>query len=330
MAVGRVCIFGAGAIGSWIAARLAAAGNEVSIVARGPHLDAVRDRGIRLHADDGIVNARVRASASAAELGEQDVVFVTLKATALRAFADAAAPLLGPDTACVFVQNGVPWWYAHGIAPGCPAPPDLSALDPSGALRNSIGYARTVGAVAYSPNDLVEPGVVRNHAGSRNMLVVGEPDGRASPRTDALRAMLNGAGLYSPAAPDLRAAIWDKLLLNFGATICVPIGEPAEAVARDPALRALRSRMIAEGRAIAAAHGIDVSCAPARPGGPQSTAAGAHKPSILQDYELGRPMEVEAILKAPLAFARAARVDAPALEALAAIVGRMAAAKGLY
>ncbi len=323
----RLCVFGAGAVGSHIAARLAQHGHEVSVVMRGAHLLAVQDKGIELHVAGTVVRARVRASERPAELGRQDAVFVTLKGTGLAAFAAGAAPLLGPDTACVFVQNGVPWWYASGLGTSRPVPPDLSRLDPGGATAAAIGLARVVGAVVYSSNDLVAPGVVHNHSPGRNMLVLGETDDRSSTRVDALRMALAAAEILSPATADLRTAVWDKLLINFGSSLCVPIGEPIRGVLEDPALVAVRARMIEEGRAIAAAHGVDAALAPERPGGAQPS---AHKPSMLQDYELGRPMEVEAILKAPLAFARAASVATPTLDALAAVVAHMAVTKGLY
>ena len=294
---------------------------------RGAHLRAVQEKGIELHVAETVVRAKVRASEMPAELGPQEAVFVTLKGTGLAAFAAGAAPLLGPDTACVFLQNGVPWWYAHGLAPERPAPPDLSRLDPGGALAKAIGLARVVGAVVYSSNDLMSPGVIHNHSPGRNMLVLGETDDRPSARIDALRKALAGAEILSPETADLRTAVWDKLLINFGSSLCVPIREPIRAVLEDPALVAVRARVIEEGRAIATAHGVDPARAPKRPGGAQPS---AHKPSMLQDYELGRPMEVEAILQAPLAFARAAGIATPTLDALAAVVAHMAATKGLY
>ncbi|MBI1943714.1 MAG: oxidoreductase, partial [Betaproteobacteria bacterium] len=146
-------------------------------------------------------------------------------------------------------------------------------------------------------------------------------------RVAALRALLEEAGMQSPPAPDIRQAVWNKLLLNFGSCLCVLLGEPVSAVLEDPALRAVRERLLAEGRAIARAHGVSPDDAPRRPGGAQPS---AHKPSMLQDYELGRPMEVEAILAVPRAFARAAGLELPTLEALAATVARLAARKGLY
>jgi len=235
----------------------------------------------------------------------------------------------------VFVQNGVPWWYAQGIDGETrfrrPRPPDLSRLDPGGVLARTISPERVIGAVVYSSNDLVAPGEIVNHSAGRNMLVVGEKDDRQTPRIAALRALLTEAGLHSPAAPDIRQAVWDKLLINFGSTLCVPLGEPISALVEDPRLHSARERLFAEGRAIAHAHGVRPEDAPRRPGGgKQISGASQHKPSMLQDYELGRPMEVEAILATPCAFAHAAGVEAPALESLTAVTARLAARKGLY
>ena len=326
----RICIFGAGAIGGHLAARLAAVGHEVSVVARGGHLEAMHANGITLHAGESKIHARVRASDRAAHLGAQEAIFVTTKATGLGDFAESAAPMLGHETAVVFVQNGIPWWYAQGLATSRPKPPDLSRLDPGAKLARAIAAERLIGAVVYSSNDLVEPGIVHNHTPGRNMLVLGEPDDRPSARTAALRAVLEAAQMASPPTADIRQSVWDKLLINFGSTLCVPLGEPIKAVMEDAALREIRERLIAEGRAIAKAHGVSPAGAPKRPGGQQASGATLHKPSMLQDYELGRPMEIEAILAAPLAFARAAGVPTPTLDAVAAITARLAATRGLY
>jgi len=330
----RICVFGAGAVGGHLAAKLAAAGHEVSAVARGANLEALRARGIALRSivqsEARTIAGRVRASERPAELGAQDAVFVTTKATGLAALAAGAAPLCGPHTVFIFVQNGIPWWYAQGLAASRPRPPDLSRLDPGGALARAIAPERVLGGVVYSSNDLVEPGVVENHSAGRNMLVIGEPDDRPSERIEALRALLTEADMHSPAASDIRQSVWDKLLINFGATLCVPLGEPIRAILEDPALRAVRERLFAEGRAIARAHGVATADAPRRPGGQQTAGSTPHKPSMLQDYELGRPMEVEAILMAPRAFGRAAGLETPTLETLAAIIARLAAARGLY
>ena len=334
----RICVFGAGAVGGHLAARLAAAGHEVSAVARGANLEAIRSRGIALRAaagngggdEGGTISGRVRASDRPSDLGRQDAVFVTTKATGLAALADGAGPLTGPHTAFIFVQNGIPWWYAQGIAASRPRPPDLSRLDPGGAVARAVAPERVIGAVVYSSNDLVEPGVIHNHTPGKNMLVIGEPDDRPSERIGALREQLSDAGLHSPPTSDIRQSVWDKLLLNFGSTLCVPLGAPISVLLEDPELRAVRERLFAEGRAIARAHGVRPEDAPKRPGGQQVSGATAHKPSMLQDYERGRPMEIEAILIAPRAFARAAGLETPTLETLVAITARLAAAKGLY
>ena len=326
----RICIFGAGAVGGHIAAKLAAAGHDVSAVARGPNLAALKAGGIALREGERTFTGRVRASDNAAQLGEQDVVFVTTKATALAAFAEAAAPLSDANTTFVFVQNGIPWWYAQGLSAERPKPPDLSRLDPGGALARAIPPASVIGAVVYSSNSVTAPGQIENFSEGRNMLVVGETDDRQTPRIAELRGLLSSAGLFSPPATDIRQAVWDKLQLNFGSTLCVPLGLPLSALVNDPALRAARDRLIAEGRAIARAHGVSMEEVPQRQGGKQTAGATSHKPSMLQDYELGRPMEVEAILALPCAFARAAGVAVPTLDAVHAVTARLAARKGLY
>jgi len=327
----RFCVFGAGAIGGHLAAKLAAAGHEVAAVARGATLAALQASGVALKAGERTIRGRVRAAGSAAQLGPQDAVFVTTKATGLGDFAAAAPALAGPETLFVFVQNGVPWWYAQGLSAARRRPPDLQRLDPGGRLARAIPAAGIAGAVVYSSNDIVAPGVVENSTAGRNMLVIGAPDDREDARIAALREVLGAADMHSPPTRDIRASVWDKLVINLGSALCVAVGEPLAALIEDPALRAARERIFAEGRAVARAHGVAVEDAPRRPGaGAQASSATRHKPSMLQDYELGRPMEIEAILAAPLAFARAAGVETPALETLAAVVARLAAAKGLY
>jgi 2-dehydropantoate 2-reductase len=340
MKLRRICVFGAGAIGGHLAAKLAAAGHDVSVVARGANLAAIQANGVALregtHADARTVAGRVRASDRPSDLGAQDVVFVTTKATALGGLVPAVSALSDAATAFVFVQNGVPWWYATGLRSGPhsarPLPPDLSRLDPGGALQRAIGPGRVIGAVVYSSNDLRRPGVVVNHTAGRDMLVVGEIDDRPSARVAALRELLGAARMHSPESDDIRKSVWDKLQLNFASSLCVPLGEPVSVFAEDPALHAVRARLLAEGRAIAAAHGVSLEGAPQRPGAAGSPSAGAtaHKPSMLQDYEMGRPMEVDAILTLPCEFARASGVAAPTLEAVRAVVARLAARKGLY
>ena len=194
----RICIFGAGAVGSHFAVRLALAGHEVSCVMRGPHLDAVKANGLTLRVGDAEYKANVKASDDPAALGPQDFVISTLKATGVSALAAGLPPLLRDDTAVIFAQNGIPWWYDIGLPNNHPATPDLGFLDPGGKLRAAIPRERIIGGVIFSSNEVIAPGVVANLSPERNMLLVGECDDRQSERIERLRAALNGASIQSP------------------------------------------------------------------------------------------------------------------------------------
>jgi 2-dehydropantoate 2-reductase len=323
----KICVFGAGAVGGHIAAKLAATGHDVSVVARGANLEAIRDKGIALVHGADTIRGRVRTS----DPGLQDFVFVTLKANALGAFAEAAPRLVGKDTRVVFAQNGIPWWYSIGLSKERPAPPDLSRLDPRGRLRVALTTSQVVGCVVYSANEVREPGVIVNNVPGNNMLVVGQADDSDSKEVRTLRKLLTESDLYSPPTPDIRTSVWAKLVQNLStAALCTLLGASVKEVRSDAELAELSRRLAAEARAIAAAHGVDPERAPTRPAGGQSSGAISHKPSMLQDYERGRPMEVEALLVAPLAFSRAAGLAAPTLETVVPLVVFKAAAKGLY
>ena len=313
----RICIFGAGAVGGHIAARLAARGHDVSVVARGAHLEAMARNGVKLIHGDEVISGPVRTHA----IGEQDAVFITLKANMLGAFADAAAPLLGAHTAVVFAQNGIPWWYAE----------DMESLDPGRRLKNLLPRRNVVGGVVYSANEVLEPGVIRNFVPNNNMLVIGDANNRDPERVQHLRRALEDAGMSSPRPHDIRQAVWAKLVQNLGhSSLCLLTESTTSAVVGDAALKKLSDRMKAEASAIAQAHGIDIARAPTRPGGGHSSGAVGHKPSMLQDYERGRPMEIESQLMAPLAFGRAAGVATPTLDMIIPLAAHKAASKGLY
>jgi 2-dehydropantoate 2-reductase len=324
----RVCVFGAGAVGGHLAAKLAASGNDVSVLARGAHLETMRAKGVTLLHGEQVIHAQVRASDRAAQLGAQDFVLVTLKANLLPVFARDAAPLLAPETAVAFVQNGIPWWYGQGLALKLP---DFSRLDPHGELARAIAPERVIGAVVFSANEVDAPGVIRNLVPGRNMLVVGEPDDRLSKRIQLLRESLDRADMHSPPAKEIRQVIWSKLVLNLGTSIlCTLTGETVSGVRGSAELSAIAGKLKSEGTAIAAAYGISPQGAPERPGGGQSSGQIAHKPSMMQDYERGRPMEIDAQVMMPLEFARAAGVPAPTLEALAPLLAHKARRKKLY
>ena len=316
----KLCVFGAGAVGGHIAAKLAAAGNDVSVVARGAHLAAMRSRGIKLLHGGETILGRVRAAETAREIGPQDAVFVTLKANLLPAFAEQAQWLLGADTAVVFVQNGIPWWYDER----------LTRLDADGRLARAVARERIVGGVAYSANEIVEPGVIENHVPGNNMIVIGRPDGAETPLLRQLREALGRADLSSPPLADIRQSIWSKLAQNlWTSTLCTITGMTVREVQDHAPLAAVAEQARQEAAAIARGLGVQFERAPRRPSGKSSSGA-AHKPSMLQDYERGRPMEVEAQLVAPLELGRMEKVHTPTLDVLVPLVAAKAAAKGLY
>ena len=321
----RICIFGAGAIGSHFAVRLALAGHDVSCVMRGPHLEAVKAHGLTLRVGNGEFLAKLRASNDPAALGPQDLVISTLKANSLSSLVSGLPPLLRDDTAVLFAQNGIPWWYDIGLAPDHPPPPDLGFLDPGGRLRAVASRERIIGGVVYSSNEVVAPGIVVNASPERNMLLIGECDDRSSPRIEGLRDVLEKAGIRSPSVARIRQAIWSKLLTNMSMSVlCLVTGQTAKAVRDDPALREVVPRLLDE------ANSVGQSCFPEVQRVTRSGPAPDHKPSILQDYERGRPMEIDALVTAPAAFARAAGRSTPMLDLLAALAIRQARDKGLY
>jgi len=325
----RICVFGAGAIGGNFAARLADAGNEVSVVARGAHLEAIRAKGLTLIDGDRKIVATVKASDRPADLGKQDIVISTLKANGLPALAEGVGPLLGPETGVVFAQNGIPWWYGRGLDKSRPAAPDLSRLDPGGALARAVGYERAMGGTISSPNHVIEPGVVHNEQPERNTLWVGEIDDAQTPRVEALRKALIAAGIASPPTKDIRYDVWHKLMANLtGSTVCLILSQ-SNHVQKTPLINALCRRSHAEALAVAAAHGVKLDDSPDVRYGSKRVYFD-HRPSILQDYDLGRPMEIEAIVRAPLAFARSAGVPTPTLDVVEALTVSMAESKGLY
>jgi 2-dehydropantoate 2-reductase len=321
----RICIFGAGAVGSHFAVRLALAGHDVSCVMRGPHLEAVKAKGLTLRVGDTEFQARVKASDDPAALGPQDLVISTLKANALGSLVAGLPPLLRDDTAIVFAQNGIPWWYDLGLPSDHPAPPDLGFLDPGGGLHAVVSSERIIGGVIFSANEVVEPGVVKNLSPDRNMLLAGECDDRASERIERLRAMLDEASIQSPPTPRIREAIWSKLMTNMSMSVlCLITGQTARGARIEPALRDVVPRLLEE------AHAIGRSCCPDVQRVTRSGPAPDHKPSLLQDFERGRPMEIDALVRAPAAFARAAGLSTPMLDLLAGLAIRQARDKGLY
>jgi 2-dehydropantoate 2-reductase len=321
----RICIFGAGAVGSHFAVRLKLAGHDVCCVMRGPHLEAVKANCLTLRVGDAKFSARVKASDDPAALGPQDLVISTLKANSLGSLVTGLPPLLGENTAIVFAQNGIPWWYDIGLPSDHPPPPDLAFLDPGGRLRALVSRERIVGGVIYSSNEVVEPGVVENLSPDRNRLLVGECDDRASERIEHLRAVLNQASIQSTPVTRIREAIWSKLMTNMSMSVlCLITGQTAKGARAEPALREVVPRLLEEAQAIGRSCYQDVERVT------RSGPAPDHKPSLLQDFERGRPMEIDTLVRAPAAFARAAGLSTPMLDLLAGLAIRQARDKGLY
>lgn len=324
----KTTIFGAGAVGGHLAARLGAAGAEVAAVARGAQLAAIQARGITLHIKDERYHARVRVTDRPETLGHQDLVIVTVKSSVLPELASSIAKLVGPDTSVVFAMNGIPWWYLYRDA-STAAKPDLSRLDPGGALAREIGCERVIGCMINSANEVIEPGVIRNSPMTKNKFTLGEPDGTLSGRVRAIAAELERWGLEVPVTQEIRVDIWDKLLRNLSTSpICSLTGEPIAVVGRHPELYETSRNLMREGLAVCAAHGIDVadnfeSSYGTRPSSP-------HKSSMLQDFERGRPPEIDGILTAVQAFARAAQMPTPTIDAVTALVVEKARRMGLY
>jgi 2-dehydropantoate 2-reductase len=324
----KTTIFGAGAVGGHLAARLGAAGADVSAVCRGEQLAAIRERGITLHIHDERYHSRLQATDRPQDLGPQDLVIVTAKSSVLPEMASSIATLCGPDTAVVFAMNGIPWWYLYR-AKGKAPPPDLSRLDPDGALAREIGHERVIGCMINSANEVVEPGVIRNSPMTKNKFTLGDPDGTVSRRIQAISDFLEAHDVHAPITETIRVEIWDKLLRNLSTSpICALTGEPIGVIGRHEELFGLAKALMAEGLATTRAHGIapDVTVERAYGRRPSSP----HKSSMLQDFEHGRPPEIDGILTAVQAFARAAGVPTPHLDAVTALVIEKARKAGLY
>ena len=323
----RICIFGAGAIGGYMAGMMGRAGHEVSIVARGPHLAAIRENGLRLQLDDGESISRPSATDDPAELGPQDYVIVTLKAHSIPGVVDAMQPLLGDETAVVFGVNGVPWWYFYG-QPGAHENARLASVDPGDRIWNGIGPERAIGCVVYPAAEVVEPGVIGGVDGDRFSL--GEPTGERSERARRLSEILISSGLKAPVRPRLREEIWIKLWGNCSLNpVSALTGATLEQMTRDPEVRAVLRAIMVEATEVAEKLGvvfpIDVE---KRLAGAE--AVGAHKTSMLQDLERGRPMEIDALVSAVQELARLTGTPTPHLDAVLALVKQRARLAGCY
>lgn len=321
----RICIFGAGAIGGYMGVRLAQSGADVSLVARGPHLAAIKERGLQLRFEDEEAVVHPNASDNGADLGPQDYVVVTLKAHSVPGAIPAMKPLLGPDTAVVMGVNGIPWWYFYGIE-GERKDLRLSSVDPGNKQWDEIGPERVIGCVVYPAAEIEEPGVIRVIEGDR--FTLGEPDGSRSERATKLADALVAAGLRAPVRPRIRDEIWVKLWGNLSFNpISALTTATLDMIVSDPDTRAVARAMMVEAQTIAEKLGvrfaIDVD---KRIDG--AGAVGAHKTSMLQDLELGRPMEIGALVDSVRELGQITETPTPAIDVVAALVRQRARVAG--
>lgn len=324
----KLCVFGAGAIGGLMAAKLAAKGDvEVTVIARGPHLAAMQANGLKLISEGQEITVRPRCVASAEEAGPQDYVLVTLKAHSLPSAAKQMQPLLGPETAIVSAVNGIPWWYFYKL-PGPYEDRHVRSVDPDGSLWELLHPSRAIGCIVYPAAEVTQPGVIEHTYGDR--FTLGEPDGSRSERASALSAALVAAGFKAPVRPRIRDEMWVKLWGNLAfnplsalttATLDIITGEPE--------LREVCRTMMLEAQAIAERLGvrfaIDVDKRIA--GGAE---VGAHRTSMLQDLERGRPMEIDALLGVVVELAEMVDLPAPTCRTVLALLRTRARLAGCY
>ena len=322
----KVAIYGAGATGGYLGVKLARAGVDTTLIARGPHLEAMQRRGARLHIGGDELVARPFCTDDPAEAGPQDYVIITLKAHSTPGAVDAMQPLLGPHTAVVTAQNGVPWWYFHGVG-GEREGTRLESVDPGGRQWDGIGPERAIGCVVYVATEIAEPGVIRHSYGNRCTL--GEPSGRKTDRIRTLSKALISAGVRAPVR-QIRREIWVKLLGNvsFNPISALTLAT-LDKVATEPGTRAIARAMMAETRAIAEALGVPIRIDIERriDGG---AAVGAHRTSMLQDLERGRAMEIDALVTSVQELGRLVRVPTPTIDVVLALVRQRAEIAGLY
>jgi 2-dehydropantoate 2-reductase len=323
----KICIYGAGAIGGYLGVMLSRSDAEISLVARGAQLAAIQENGLKLITGDETLSAKLPATNDPAELGPQDYVIVALKAHQAWEVADAMKPLLGPETAVVTSQNGVPWWYFYGFD-GQYANLRLESVDPGDRQWKAIGPERAIGCTVYPATEITEPGVIKHIYGDKFGL--GEPNRQETERVRKLAQVFEDGGLKAAIMPEIRNDIWLKLWGN----LCFnPISALTRAtldvVATDPGTRALSRNMMLEaekiGRRIGVHFRVDVE---RRING--AARVGAHRTSMLQDLERGRALEIDALVTVVQEMGRMVGVDTPNIDAVLALVQQLGRTQGLY
>jgi 2-dehydropantoate 2-reductase len=324
----KFCVYGAGAIGGYLAVELALSGQEVCVVARGAHLDAIQKRGLTLQIHGAERVAKVAADSDPAAFGPQDVVICTLKAHQAFESAPAFAPLLGPDTSVLTAMNGIPWWYFYKTR-GRFEGRHLNSVDPDGRQWNSIGPQRAIGCVVEPACEVIAPGVIAHRQFDR--FIIGEPDGSHSARVQELSEVLTAASFDAPVRDNIRWNIWLKLWGNVcfnpvsaltGATLGTMIG--------DPELKALCKTMMHETQAVNEALDVHIPTEMMDRRLAGAAEATDHKMSMLQDLERGRSLEIDALVGVVQELGRLAAVRTPMVDAVLALIKARARGAGLY
>ncbi|MBT3536252.1 MAG: 2-dehydropantoate 2-reductase [Rhodospirillaceae bacterium] len=329
MTIPKICIYGAGAIGGHIGGYLArGVGAEVSLIARGPHLEAMQRHGIRIVTADDDFTVPVRATDNPGELGPQDYLFITLKSHQVDGALDAMAPLLGPQTAVIPPTTGIPWWYFHGLT-GPHADRRLPELDPGDRQWSMIGPERVLGCAFWTGAEVTEPGVIHQD-GTRAAYPIGEPSGETSPRLAALVEAMTAGGLNAPIQKDIRGQIWIKMInslcWNQAAFLTEAInGQFSEAPEAVDVIRG----MMAEMEAIATELGAEMAV-PMEKRIAMTVGARDHTMSMLQDLQRGRPIEIDVLADSVAAMSRIAGITAPTVEALTALTKLKGRVRGVY
>ena len=308
----RICVFGAGAIGGYVGARLAMKGEaDVSLVARGAHLAAMKANGLTLKQGGETQVVHPTVTDDPKQLGPQDFIILTLKAHGLAGVIDQMMPLIGKDTAILFAQNGIPWWYFHGIG-GPLEGTRLESVDPGGVIWDRIGPERALGTVVWQAAEIEAPGVIAHHYGDR--MPVGEPTGEKTDRVQLLGRLLTSAGVKSQVKPNLRNEIWLKLWgnLSFNPVSVLTRGTLVD-LATDPGTRRVIRTMMEEARAVGEALGVSFAV-DADERMDMAAKVGAHRTSMLQDVEAGRPTELDALLGAVIELGRIVQISTPSLQ----------------
>jgi len=323
----RICVAGAGAVGGLIAARLAASGLRVGVVARGATLRKIRSDGLALEEGDSRTVAKLVASDDPAALGIQDILFVAFKAHSLRESAAQLAPLVGPDTLIVPAMNGVPWWFFHGFG-GRLAGAQIQSVDPGGAIARALPPAQAIGAVVHLASAVTAPGVIRR--GKGNVLLVGDPAGEETPRLARVVEILARGGFDARPTCEIQREVWLKLWGNMNMNpISALTGSTADVILDDPATVALVRAMMEEAAAVGRALGIDMGMR-ADERIAVTRELGAFKTSMLQDFEAGRTPEIDAILAAPCEIGDKLGIPMPWSKTVLGLIRQRARNSGIY